>query len=200
MKRAGICSLLALALVFFGCGQPEQPGPEVKPEEEAGPPEGLRFDPLAFAPDRVVVPEQYPRHLAADTVSVTPEESPGPSIDTTAAAVLDISQQLTGQAYRVQLYSTQLYSDAQDACRVAREIFDRPVHVDYEVPYFKVRVGTFAERDEAEEYSLRARGAGYQDAWVVIVNLNVNEPEPLYDSLPREPDSLLNEYDTGDDG
>lgn len=201
MRSASICSLIVLMLLLAGCGQPEGPGPEKPEEQELGPPEDVRFDPLALSPDKVVVPQEYPRQVIGEATppddSEEPELEPG---DTLATEILDIDRQLTGQVYRVQLYSTQLYSDAQNARRVAEEIFDRPVHVDYEVPYFKVRVGTFAERDEAEEYSLRARGAGYEDAWIVIVNLDVNQPDPLYDSIPGDADSVLNEYDPGDDG
>lgn len=200
MRNASIYSLVLVALLLAGCTQPEKPGPEEPRDELTGPPEDVRFDPLALEEDRVVVPEQYPRRIVGEVDPEADRELPPQPMDSAVAALPDINQQLTGQVYRVQLYSTQLYGDAQNARRVAQEIFDRPIHVDYEVPYFKVRVGTFAKRTEAEEYSLRARGAGYQDAWVVIVTLDVNEPEPLYDSLPFESDSTLIDYDTGDDG
>ncbi len=200
MRSASTCSLVFLLFLLAGCTQPEKPGLEEPGEEQVGPPEDVRIDPLALAEDRVVVPEDYPRRMTGQADQESSEALPPQPIDGAPADALDISRQLTGQAYRVQLHSTLLYREAQNARRVAEEIFDRPIHVDYEVPYFKVRVGTFESRDDAEEYSLRARGAGYQDAWVVIVNLDVKEPEPLYDSLPSDSDSPLNDYDTNNDG
>ena len=58
------------------------------------------------------------------------------------------------------------------------------MYLDYEVPYYKVRVGSFGSREEAEEYQQRAKAAGYRNAWVVMVNLGVKEAKPLYDEMP----------------
>lgn len=85
------------------------------------------------------------------------------------------------QAYRVQLLTTKLYGEARKAERVAHEIFDQPVYVDYEVPYYKLRVGSFASREDAEQYQLRAKAAGYGNAWVVLVMVDVKQAPPLYD-------------------
>ncbi|MBU0984142.1 MAG: SPOR domain-containing protein, partial [candidate division Zixibacteria bacterium] len=106
------------------------------------------------------------------------------------------------QAFRVQIFTSKLYNDARQALRVAEEIFDRQLYIDYEVPYFKVRVGSFDTRDAAEAYQLKAKAAGYGNAWVVLVTVGVVEAAPLYDDLPEpvfpEPvpfDSTAGEYD-----
>ena len=110
---------------------------------------------------------------------------------------------INSQAFRVQLFTTKLYREAQEAVRTAEEIFDQSVYVDYEVPYFKVRVGSFADRDAAEDYQQRAKAAGYRNAWVVMVNVSIREATPLYDNLgefpvpevPLEADSVAIEND-----
>ncbi len=107
---------------------------------------------------------------------------------------------LNNQAFRVQILTTKVYGEARTALRVAEEIFDRPVFMDYEVPYFKLRVGNFAERETAENYQQRAKAAGYTKAWVVVVTVGVEEPAPLYETLPATVgDSLDYEYDQGQD-
>lgn len=155
------------------------------------------FDPLELPEDREIVPIEHPRageisgHAAfvetesreADTVYGGQDEST-PAIDS-----------LNNQAYRIQLLTSKVYGEASNARRVAEEIFDRPVFMDYEVPYFKVRVGSFGEREDAEEYLMRAKSAGYSDAWVVMVNVRVKETAPLYDDviLPIENDTVIYE-------
>ena len=107
---------------------------------------------------------------------------------------------LNNQAFRVQILTTKVYGEARTALRVAEEIFDRPVFMDYEVPYFKLRVGNFAEREIAENYQQRARAAGYTNAWVVVVTVAVEEPAPLYEISPATAgDSLDYEHGSGQD-
>lgn len=145
------------------------------------------FDPLELPEDRQVVPELYPREgritghetLVSTPVPQTPTETAGLPVEMPPAAV----DSLNGQAYRVQLFTSKLYGEARDAVRVAEEIFDQPVYLDYEVPYFKVRVGSFAERDDAEGYQQKAKATGYTDAWVVMVSVDIKEAAPMYKNL-----------------
>ncbi len=107
---------------------------------------------------------------------------------------------VNGQAYRIQLYTSKLYGEARHELRVAQEIFDRPVFLDYEVPYYKIRVGSFADRDKADEYLQRVKAAGYSTAWVVIVNVGVKEAAPLYrDTAPvQDIDTTYNDDQNGE--
>jgi hypothetical protein len=68
----------------------------------------------------------------------------------------------------VQLITSKLYGDAAKSVRVARELCDAPITLDYDVPYYKVRSGAFATRAEAEASAVRAKSFGFKDAWVVI--------------------------------
>jgi hypothetical protein len=87
---------------------------------------------------------------------------------------------LAAQVFRVQLAMIDTYSDARHALAVAQEIFDQPVSLDYEVPYYKLRVGEFPTRTEAEMYQQRARGTGYPNAWVMVATVSAKQIEPLY--------------------
>lgn len=171
-----------LVLLIAGCQskrtetQPESGKPATTTVDKRG------YDPLELPEDRQIVPIEHPRageisgiavfveaeSRAADTVLSGPAKS-GPTIDS-----------LSSQAYRIQLFTSKVYGEANDARRVAEEIFDYPVFMDYEVPYFKVRVGSFAARDDAEKYLMRVKSAGYTDAWVVTVTVRIKETSPLY--------------------
>ncbi|MFH1686069.1 MAG: SPOR domain-containing protein [bacterium] len=180
------CSMMLVGMVIawvaWSCRGPE--GDHGPGDESAVTiPEDLRFDPLEMPADREVVPAAHPRSgqvgVPAGGSDVVPK--PGSAAAADAAGLLDTAG-LHGQIFRVQLLATQLYGEAQQTRRTAEEIFDRPVHVDYEVPYFKVRVGDFADRDEAEEYLMTAKSAGYSKAWVAMVNIAPQKAPPLYDS------------------
>ena len=207
---ANICKLTLPALLIvltIGCSkilkdEPTQPEKQ-QPTETSQP---TRFDPLALDDDKVVVPAQYPQpgdvvlgqmdmqvsdiadSLGADTL-IAP--APPSAIDT-----------VNSQAFCVQLYTTKVYGDARYQVRVAEEIFDRPIILEYEVPYFKVRVGSFGSRDAADDYLMRAKTAGFTDAWVVAVTVNVQEAAPLYESTGGSElldstwvDSLIQEHE-----
>ncbi len=180
--------LLAVVGLSAGCQKPGSSGEEVPSDDAGGPPPEARFDPLEFDSDREVVPAKHPQSGEISGAAVVDEvitadgpQLPGPIIGDPA----DLLH--TGENYRVQLFTSQVYGEAQRSRMVAEEIFDREVFVDYEVPYFKVRVGNFNDRDLAVEYQQRAKGVGYPDAWVVMVNIELEEAAPLYDSLMTAP-------------
>jgi hypothetical protein len=201
MRRlASICSLgvIAAALVSISCLKPAGGAGQAVPGDDQRRPGTERFDPLDMPGDMNVVPESNPRsgtitgHVAfveSDTI-----ESGLDSVE--VIEVPDDVDSASNQAYRVQIFTSKVYGEARHARKIAEEIFDRPVTADYEVPYFKVRVGSFRSREQAEEYALRAKAAGYRDAWVVVVNVNVRQPALLYEGeLPMmdEADSLFEE-------
>ena len=135
-----------------------------------------------------MVPGEYPRSGSIEgAASAGAIGVPEDTIDSAMDVVLfDQIDSANHQTYRVQLFTSKLYERAHHERLVAQEIFDRPVFLDYEVPYFKVRVGGFADRDDAEQYQQRARAVGYTNAWVVMVNVDVEALTPLYDSLPPD--------------
>ena len=191
---AVIGSMFALAL---SCGKTSTVNVEERrpiAKEEATPPaqviEKLDFDPLGSELDRVVVPEEF----AIDKMSdVDEDESFGPVLPPNFGLAVDTS----GEAYDVyqaQLFNSTVYSESFLERRIAEEIFDEPVFLDYEAPYFKVRLGEFRKKREAENYLRQiVKRSGYSDAWVLRVrripnrqNVSTRLPEYYFDSLRLE--------------
>lgn len=195
------------ALLVAGCARfHKEDGGRTVETKPAIQPSGTRIDPLALEVDKTVVPEAYPQSgaiVAGQTEMQSTGETDSLAIDTTAAAPPKAAiDTMNSQAFRVQLYTTKQYGDARHHVRVAEEIFDRPVYLEYEVPYFKVRVGSFASREDADNYLMAAKAAGFTDAWVVAVTVNVQEATPLYETTGAEDmldsvlvDSLIQEYE-----
>ncbi len=178
MLRATIIILLA-ALTLTSCALRRVGPQETKPEEktQSGPP----FDPLATATDRAIVPEEYPvvsaRPVqASDSMATLANMNPAAN-DTTAVEPSEV--------YRVQIFTSRLYTEASREKAIAEEIFNLPVYLDYEVPYYKLRVGDFTTRGEAEDMLPEIKAIGYRNAWVARVILRVQEA-PEFD-LSEEP-------------
>jgi len=183
--------LSALALVLIvqvGCGGGPPKTGEAAGEEGTRVTDSRGFDPLELPRDREIIPDRYPRSGAIlgrsqlmDSVSQQYSEGPDSLFVRPPTAPIDT---INNQAYRVQLVTSNVNGEARRAAAVAEEMFDQPVYLDYEVPNYKVRVGSFAHRDDAEQYRQKARAAGYSNAWVVMVNLKIKKLTPLYDDLP----------------
>ncbi len=94
----------------------------------------------------------------------------------------------TLQGFRIQVILTQ---DIEQASRIRDDITksfgDNVVYIVYDLPYYKVRVGNFAEREEAGESMKKLTGMGYKDAWIVpdkIIRGSVHLTAPS-DSVQR---------------
>ena len=69
--------------------------------------------------------------------------------------------------YRVQIFATNLDDQARDAERKASLQFPEGVYLIYDPPMYKIRVGNFVSKEEAERMRKLAKSLGYRDAWVV---------------------------------
>ncbi|KAA3631564.1 MAG: SPOR domain-containing protein [Calditrichaeota bacterium] len=192
---------LLLLIVFAGC---KKQGSTVQVPEETTQPEasGDKLDLLELPQDKTVIPLEFPKAgEITGKITLTDEVTDDDSLYTTVTNIPDEIDSLNSQAYRIQLFSSKVYGESRKAKKVADEIFDRPVFMDYEVPYYKIRVGNFSDREKAEEYALRAKSAGYSNAWVVAVIVSPNITSPMYDDLPIQefPDSLYNNEENSED-
>ncbi|MEW6051084.1 MAG: SPOR domain-containing protein [Candidatus Zixiibacteriota bacterium] len=161
-----------------GCGGLRPPDVvETKPAPVTKVPPG--FDPLGLPQDTVNIPAQ----LASQAEKQSPQ---APGVQTAPGDTA------THQVYRVQLLTFEAYGEGRHGLQVAEEIFDQPVLLDYDVPYFKLRVGEFRTRAEAEAYVQKARSVGYPNAIVVTANVGVQQALPMYEAprVPKSTDSL----------
>ncbi len=180
---------ILLAFLLAGCGGKAVQDNIISEQPQETNTSDRGFNPLELSGDTEIIPVKFPAkgEIRGATEIITPDSL---NADLTLSVINDVPNNfdtMNSQAFRVQIFTSKLYGDSRKAVKVAEEIFDRPVFVDYEVPYYKVRVGNFATRDEAEEYQLRTKAAGYSTAWVVMVNIAVKETAPLYDEdYPEE--------------
>ena len=133
--------------------------------------------------DLAVVPDQFPVNKAIDTSKNLQSFKAHQQISRDTAMG-------PNEVYRIQIYNSNTYGPALKEFNVANEVFDGNVWLDYEVPYYKIRVGNFQTREEAEQYLQTAKDAGYPEAWVVRVKLNIKTiDEPYFRTSPMDTSS-----------
>lgn len=157
-----------IALMLFSC-TPVPPG-QIEPSADLAESES-DFDPLAQDAER--------------PITIAPEGGDeGPGASPRGQEAPSAADDLTGperpgvvRGYRVQIF---LSDDLREASRVmaeARERFEQEVYLEYDAPYYKVRVGDCPTEREGEELLRVARRLGYPDAWLVrtIISLPYQE-------------------------
>jgi hypothetical protein len=176
MKTTRLRTISNIAMLAVLCVSPAYTADKTAAPKKAAPqpPAIVRgIDPLSLVADQVLI------------TTLAPQTAPIGITATTSGAPARSSL-----VFRVQLLTAQGFGEARKAAQVAEEIFDQPVHIDYEIPNFKVRVGDFADRGAADDYRRTALQLGYANCWVVPVTVGITEPPSLYDSIKLPVDSV----------
>lgn len=91
----------------------------------------------------------------------------------TQIEVTNPTPQITAQpkqtrGFRLQIFSASTRQAAEDARnRAKRQLARNDIYIDFEPPYFKVRVGNFTARKEAEKLLETAKKQGYETPFIV---------------------------------
>lgn len=74
--------------------------------------------------------------------------------------------------YRVQIGAFENKENAEKTAESARLKFDLPVYITYQAPFYRVRIGDFVEKREAEIYVKEVKEKGFSDARWVPTSIN----------------------------
>lgn len=69
--------------------------------------------------------------------------------------------------YRIQIFASKFPEEAQKLADSLESSFNEPTSIDYETPYYKVRLGNFSTLPQAESFLRKIRRKGFPQAWVV---------------------------------
>lgn len=157
--------MVVLGLVAVSCGGSAAPKSTAQTGvPSVAPPDTLASRIFDFRQDTVLSPlvSSWPRE---DRPRTGPGNEPVDGENVTESVV-----------YKVQLATTKDLSSAQAARAKAVTEFKQDVQIDYEVPYYKIRVGSFVSPQAAESLLQQARKLGYQGAWAVRVRASQQAP------------------------
>jgi hypothetical protein len=89
------------------------------------------------------------------------------------------------QGFRIQLYSSTDVEAAQEVYNFADSLFtDQWIYVVYEVPFYKIRVGDFQTRPQANRIITEVLRRGFRDAWIVPDKVLREPPIKIHDIMP----------------
>lgn len=79
----------------------------------------------------------------------------------------------TEEGYRIQVISTQNLEQADSLKRELAAPFNDQVYITFDPPNYKVRVGNYRFRSDAEKAQLTLEKMGYRTAWIIRTRIVV---------------------------
>ena len=77
------------------------------------------------------------------------------------------SSQITNEVFRIQIFESSVASIARAEAKRFQNIFGDTVYTDFETPLYKLRIGSFQNRKDAEEAVESISRLGAKDAWII---------------------------------
>jgi cell division septation protein DedD len=175
--RADRVLRMALALVvslgLCACGATSRPGRKAAPVEpkSSGQPYDFRSEgriPPPSPAESREEPDVEEIPVADESLDVSEAEAP---VDTTPPPVAPADSLADG--FRIQVFATQDRDVAENARAAAAERLGLPAYLELEGGMYKIRVGDYAVRSEADGALASVRRQYYPDAWVVPARVKV---------------------------
>ncbi len=155
-------TLLTILLLYSGCAPKTNSG-LIKKNTADNMDE--KFDPLSVPlDDEVVIREKSAKNSHINELAL--------HLDTNKPSLMDTAAMLQKKTdgYRVQIYATGDREQAYFLKDEALQIFGKNhinVYIEFDAPYYKIRIGDCPTKEEADRLRRLARSKGYNKAWVV---------------------------------
>lgn len=129
-----------------------------------------RFDPLGFPGDDAVITGKY-----RDAGQAQRSESTETALEQIDLYYNESDDDYTPEQdqaiviFRVQVFASKSFDEAQQFAGDIEGMFPEGVFVEYQIPYYKVRVGEFFTPEEGEAFLDGVKRMGFRNAWLVRV-------------------------------
>jgi hypothetical protein len=135
--------------------------------DESFDPLSLNDDDIKFEEPETRVTDESPRYL--------------PEVQPAQDSTVSLPNELV-EGFRIQILSTKDLENATRAKSIAMEQFSDiqvKFYLEFDSPYYKVRLGDFIKRNDAEETREVVRSRGYPKAWIVKTKIWSNPEFPV---------------------
>ncbi len=167
-----VCGIIIIALLSVGLScsmlpkrarQARAADDLTKAEEE--------YDPLADPRDKIIL--EQPEQTQAAPQTAQPDDFNWARVDSFMQAQNLVDSTLT--VYRIQLFASQYYTEANYELQIAEQVFSDSVFLKYELPYYKVLLGNTTDENMGRRLLSHARALGYANSWLIE-----SEPDSIY--------------------
>jgi hypothetical protein len=188
ITTAAIIAISVLTLLIYCAAGTETGEPADQPSDAVSMAE-TEYDALGDPRDKAVLEEAPP---VENEIEASQDNFEWAKLDSFMRAK-DVTDSVN-TIYRVQLFASQYYTEAQYERQIADEVFSDSVYVVYDLPYYKVLLGNATSEDQGKRLLYNARALGYYNSWLVE-----SQPDSIYyrklyvqDSLQslNKPDSI----------
>ncbi len=159
---------LALPVLVFACGGTKATKPGL---EDSNPQDVARAGVLDESFD--------PSTLREPPIPILPKNRETGAVEQGAATSEELKvegeQEMTG--YRIQILQTEFAEEAREIQKEAL-LLDQEIYLTFDNPYYKVRLGDFQRRSDAEEFLENVLDKGFRNAWIVRTKIKLQaEPD-----------------------
>ncbi len=180
VRKAMRWTIGATGIFLISCG-----GQQLRHQKTGAEEQYEHFDPMSLDDDDVTLADimgaESSRIRKPEGVSEKGKENPDErlettdSSDSTEVAIVEM-EEVSG--WRVQIFASEKFEAAQQAKEEAMEVFDVPVYVPFEMPYYKVRIGNCRTLTQVEELIRIAKRKGYRTAFQARTRILVEKRFP----------------------
>ena len=167
MKFALLLGVLCLLVIHISC-TPAPPMEEEQGEELAK--VERDFDPLAQDRERPIVISNEGQGSETPETPSEDKQIPETQEDLVSPVPPGVSK-----GYRVQIFLSDELREAAQVLAEARGKFEEEVYLEYDAPYYKIRVGDCETELEGQDLLKAAHHRGYPDAWLVRTVISAPE-------------------------
>ena len=174
MILKSIITFVGIVLFLAGCSA--STGSRYETKEETNSTTAKSEDKKEVAEDFDITP--YETEIEIEAVQLTTDKLPSDVWYEYGTSTPDSAKKVIGttDGYRVQVIST---DDIDEANLVRSEIYEKTtrkeVYINFEPPFYKVKVGDFTSKSEAENIRFKLNQLGYTESKVVQETVNIFE-------------------------
>ena len=79
------------------------------------------------------------------------------------------------EVFRIQIFESTVASIARAEAKRFQNILGDTVYIDFETPLYKLRIGNYVNRNNAEDAIESISKLGAKDAWIIRTNKNIRD-------------------------
>jgi hypothetical protein len=159
--------ILAIAVLAGGCADRVRRSRDLADQRTGA---EHRFEPLDFYGDDAVITGQgrfLDKQIKPDSGRVAMRHANLDDATVDTAAINEPFQ--PSVIFRIQVFASKSFDEAQEFARQIEPLFVDGVFVEYQMPYYKVRVGEFYYPEDGEIFLEDVKQMGFKNAWLVRV-------------------------------
>ena len=83
------------------------------------------------------------------------------------------SKSEVNEGFRIQIFESMISSMARTEAKRFQNILGDTIYIDYETPLYKLRIGNYIDRKDAERAINRIERLGAKDSWIVRTKIDI---------------------------